>query len=189
MSIFDKLAVIKEVRFDDGCITLSGQRVLIIPQELALAVTTQIIKDPKLAGTIYEQTRKEVAKGWAELVKRRYKFGDDPRKFINWLIETGEFVGWGKHELVKFESSKLEGIMRTYNAPMAELLKGKTKKPIDHIWRALTAGCSTAAFNTDMDWVEISCLTNGTPYCDFLFKPRKSFSKSERKLYKDQLPK
>jgi predicted hydrocarbon binding protein len=188
MSIFDKLAAIKEVKFDDGSITLSGQRVLIIPQELAQATTAQMVKNPKLGGAIYEETRKAVAKGWAELVKRRYKFGDDPRKFIQWLIETGEFVGWGKHELIKFESSKLEGIMRTHNAPMAEMFKGKTKKPIDHIWRALTAGCSTAAFDTDMDWVEINCLANGGQYCDFLFKPRKSFTAKEKKEYKDQLP-
>jgi predicted hydrocarbon binding protein len=188
MSIFDKLSAIKEIRFDDGCITLSGQRVLIIPQELALAVTNQTIKNPKLIGPIYEETRKQLAKGWAEMVKRRYKFGDDPRKFINWLIETGEFVGWGKHELIKFDSTKLEGIMRTYNAPMAEMLKGKTKKPVDHIWRALTAGCSTAAFDIDMDWVEINCLTSNGQYCDFLFKPRKDFTKKEKQQYKDQLP-
>jgi len=188
MSIFDKLAAIKEVRFDDGCITLSGQRVLIIPQEFALAVTKQMIAEPKLAPKIYEETRKAVAKGWADLVKRRYKFGEDPRKFIDWLIETGEFVGWGKHELVQFDSQKLEGIMRTHNAPMAELLKDKSKKPIEHIWRGLTAGCSTAAFDTDMDWVEIKCMTLGAPYCEFLFKPRKSFTKKEKQEYKEQLP-
>jgi len=188
MSIFDKLAAIKEVRFDDGCITLSGQRVLIIPQEFASAVTKQMLANPKIAGSIYEETRKELAKGWAELVKRRYKFGDDPRKFIEWLIETGEFVGWGKHELIKFDSTKLEGILRTHNAPMAETFKGQTKKPIDHIWRALTAGCSTAAFEMDMDWVEINCLATGANYCDFLFKPRKNFTPAEKKQYKDQLP-
>jgi predicted hydrocarbon binding protein len=188
MSIFDKLIAIKEVRFDDGSITLSGQRVLIIPQELALSITKQMLLNPKLSSVIYEDTRKSVAKGWAELVKRRYKFGDDPRKFIEWLIETGEFVGWGKHELIKFDSKNLEGIMRTHNAPMAEMLKGKTKKPVDHIWRALTAGCSTAAFEIEMDWVEISCLTSGQNYCDFLFKPRKKFTKEEKQKYKDQLP-
>ncbi|MEI7961652.1 MAG: V4R domain-containing protein [archaeon] len=77
--------------------------------------------------------------------------------------------------------------MRTYNAPVGELYKNKSKEPVDHIWRGLTAGCSTAAFDEDMDWVEINCLTTGKPYCEFLFKPRKSFTKEEKKQYKNQL--
>jgi len=188
MSIFDKLAAIKEVRFEDGNITLSGQRVLIIPQEFAFAVTDLMVKDKELTGTIYEVVRNKLSVGWAEYIRRRYKFGDNPRNFVKWLIEVGAFVGWGRHELIKFDSEKLEGILRTYDAPMGILYENKLDHPVDHIWRGLTSGCATAAFQEDMDWIEIKCIAKGDPYCEFLFKPRKSLTPEEITKYKEQLP-
>lgn len=189
MSIFEKLLAIKEVGFSDGKITMSGQRVLIIPQEFALALTEQMVKNKELVGPIYESTRKAVSIGWADLVKRRYKFEEDPRKFIEWLIEMGMFVGWGKHELVKLDSVNREGILRTHDAPIGTYYKNKFACPVDHVWRALTAGCATAAFQQDTDWIEINCVATGSPYCEFLFKPRKNLTNEEKQKYKDQLPK
>ena len=123
------------------------------------------------------------------MIKRRYRFDKDPRAFINWLIEVGAFVGWGKHKLIEFHSERLEGGLRTYDAPIGSLYKGKLNEPIDHLWRGLTAGCASAAFREDIDWIETKCIATGTPYCEFLFKPRRALVKEEKVEYKNQLPK
>ena len=188
MSIFEKIMAVKQASFKDGEITLFNERVMIVPQESIIFITDYLLKNENLASEFYEGIRKSVYAGWANNIRKTYSFDKDPRKFIEWLINLGAFVGWGKHELIKFDSTQLTGILRTYNGPIANHYKGKCNVPVDHYWRALTAGSSSAAFQRDMDWIELSCMTQGKDYCEFLFKPRENLTAEEKKKYKDQLP-
>ena len=107
MGIFEKIMAVKQVSFKDGEITLFNERVLIAPMESIVFITEYLLKNPKQAPEFYDGIRKFVYEGWANNIRVKYSFDKDPRKFVDWLIDLGAFVGWGKHELVEFDSKNL----------------------------------------------------------------------------------
>ena len=188
MSVFDKIMAVRQASFKDGEITLFNERVAIVPEESIIFITDYLIKNKDKIPEFYDGIRKSVYDGWANNIRKTYNFDKDPRKFVEWLINLGAFVGWGKHELIQFDSANLTGVLRTYNGPIAQHYKGKFNFPVDHFWRALIAGSSSAAFQRDMDWIEINCMSQGKEYCEFLFKPREKLTDEEKKKYSAQIP-
>lgn len=186
MSVFDKLAAIRQVKFSDGEISLLEQRVVITPVEQAIAITELLIEQPELIPKFYEKARIGFSEGFAEKVKKLYGF--QPRDFIKWLVDLSILCGWGKNEMTNFNSNTLEGVLKIENSPVGTYFKGKSDKPVDHVWRSLLSAGASRIFQQPTDFIEVKCIAKGDPYCEFIFKPRKLLTEQERKEYKWQLP-
>lgn len=187
MDLFKRLLMMKQIRFVEGEISLFNERVVISPKDTLVAITKFMNKHPEVIPEIYEDIRNSFEKGWALEAKKRYGF-KETRDYFKWLIDLSNIAGWGKSELVSFDSKKIEGKFKTYNSLIGSFYKNKLDSPVDHIWRGLTAGGLTKVFERDIDWFEIKCIAKGDPYCEFIFKTRESFKKESDENIKKQLP-
>jgi predicted hydrocarbon binding protein len=175
MSIFDKLAAIKQINFKDGEITLMSQRVMFIPNEVSVGMTQTLIKNHKMIAPTYESIKKEFNNGWSKNLKKNYGF--DPRKFMEQLIELANLSGWGINKLEEFNAKNKTGVFSITNSPTANYFKGQTKEPVDHFIRALYAGGASTVFGDDIDWIETECIAQGKPKCKLVFGPKKQLLK------------
>ena len=187
MDFFQKLLMMKQIKFEEGDIRLFNQRMVLSPIAMPIAFTKLIISHPDYAPDLYENIRLDIRSNWAISVHDSYKFGR--RNYIETMKNIGTLSGWGKHEFIKYSADKLEGIVRTYNPPIGSYFKNKVKEPIDHVFRGLAAGVGSAILKSEMDWVETKCVGKGDPYCEMIFKLRKNFSNEEKIKYNRQLPK
>lgn len=187
MDLFQRLLAMRQLQFKEGEIDLLGQRIVMSPRDTLVGVTDYLVNNPQSIPTMYEYIRHSFGDGWASAVKKSYGFSS--KDYIKWLIDISNIAGWGKSELVKYDVDNDIGVFRTFNPLIGSQFIGKSSKPVDHIWRALTAGGQSRIFDKEMDWVETQCVATGAPFCEFLFKPRKLFSDAEREKYADQLPK
>lgn len=190
MAFYDfmqKLILAQQVKFEKGNISLLQQRVVIAPIEQLIAVTSVLLENEKLMPLIYEKERLSFSAGYANAVHKLYGF--EGLDFTKWLVDLSNLCGWGKHTLVKFDKNNQEGILRFSDSPVANYFKGKTQKPVDHLWRGLTAAGATKIFEKDIDFIETTCSATGkSDYCEFIFKPRASLTKEEKINYGWQLP-
>jgi len=186
MSLFKKLMLMRQLRFEEGNITLLNRRMIFFPLELSISFTKFLLDNPNTIPRIYEGVRSEIGDGWASAVKKIYRFKD--KNFIETLKDISNLSGWGKSEFVAYDINKLEGIIRSYDQPVGLHFKGKTTVVADHIWRALGAGCGSAIMEEPMDWIETKCIAKGDPFCEMHFKMRKNLTKEEKIKFKAQLP-
>ena len=190
MAFYDfmqKLLLARQIKFEEGKIELMNQRVVITPIEQIISITELLLEQPKLIPKIYEKERLSFSEGYAEAVHKLYGF--ENLDFTKWLVELSNICGWGGHQLVKFDQKNQEGILRFYNSPIVKQFKGKTKTPIDHIWRGLTAAGATRIFKKDIDFIETKCAAVGeSKFCEFIFKPRDALTTEEKKQYNWQIP-
>jgi len=186
MELFNKLLMMRQLKFQLGEIDLLNQRVVLAPGAMLRNFTYFMIKHPETVPEIYELMRLSFDEGWAEPVKKAYGFKS--KDFFRWLIDLSNVAGWGTSELVSLDEPTSSGVFRTRNAVVSKYLVKKYSEPVCHIWRGLTAGGTTAVFKKDMDWVEIKCLGKGDDCCEFVFKPRELMRKESNPLFLKQLP-
>ena len=186
MDLFQRLLAMRQLQFKEGEIDLLGQRIVMSPRDTLVGVTEFLTKNPELVPGMYETIRCSFGSGWASAVKKSYGFST--KDYIKWLIDISNIAGWGKSELVKYDIDTDIGVFRTFNPLIGSQFIGKSTVPVDHIWRALTAGGQTRVFDKEMDWIETQCVATGSPFCEFVFKPRKSITLAEREKYPGQLP-
>ncbi|MBI4360506.1 hypothetical protein HY572_01895 [Candidatus Micrarchaeota archaeon] len=169
-----------------GRTTILGQRVLLGPVEILVPATQLAIDQPLEGAKIYEKVRTTFNEGWSEAVRKMY--GIKSQDYFKFLIDMSNLGGWGDGKLIEFEPATLEGKFINYNTAMAEYFKGKTSRPVDHIWRGLAAGGLTKAFKTEIDWFETKCIACGEDRCEYIFKPRKKFEENRIKEIEYQIP-
>lgn len=186
MDLLNKLLMMRQLRFEEGRISLLGQRVFLGPRDTLIGLTNFLLKHPDTVPEVYEHIRLSFDKGWADTVKQTY--GLKSKDYFRWLIDISNIAGWGKSELIKFRDETFSGIFRTSSGLIAETFKGKANSPVCHIWRGLTAGGLTSVFDRDIDWAEDKCLAQGDPYCEFIFEPRELMKKEKNELFIKQLP-
>lgn len=181
-----KLVLARQIRFEKGKIGLSNQRVVISPIEPIIAITEILLEEETLIPKVYEKIRNSFSEGFADGISRLYKVED--LNLTKWLVDVSNMGGWGKTTLVKFDNKAHTGILRVEDSPLITYFKGKTKKPVDHIWRGITAAGASRIFNDDIDFIETKCAAMGnTKVCEFIYKPRKSLTPEEKKMYGWQL--
>jgi predicted hydrocarbon binding protein len=183
--LFQKLVLAKQVRFEKGNVALLNQRVVITPVEQVISVTELLLDDNSLIGKLYKNEVMSFSEGFAEAVHKMY--GLEDRNLTKWLVDLSNICGWGEHKLVRFDIKKKEGVLRFKGSPVAMYFKGKTKIPVDHVWRGLTAAGARKIFGEDIDFIETKCEALGDKTCEFIFKPRKSLTSEEKAKFGYQI--
>jgi predicted hydrocarbon binding protein len=183
-----KLIMARHIRFEKGSIGLSDQRVVISPIEPIIAISEILMEEEILIPKVYEKIRQSFSEGFADSISKLYKVED--LDLTKWLVDVSNMGGWGKTTLVKFNNKEHTGILRVEDSPLIAHFKNKVNKPVDHIWRGITAAGASRIFNDDIDFIETKCaaVTKNSKVCEFIYKPRKSITLAERKQYGWQLP-
>lgn len=181
MSIFDEIAVMRQLTFKDGDIELMGNRVVIIHANFLYDYCLKINDSPEKVHELYETSKSSFRVGIAESIGKAYGFSF--HDFFKWMTKIAMLAGWGtlKYELLD-EEKKIARIT-VDNSPVAEHLKEKVNNPVDHFIRGFIAGAATAAFKTDVDAIEEECMALGAERCKFLFKPANTFESSPETIY------
>lgn len=179
---FSKLLVSEQIKFEGGVFSLFGQRVILLPVEVLSELVKLSLDNPKMASVIYNFSKKAVHDGFATAMEKK---GMKGRKLVELLLEIAGTSGWGKFELLNYNSETGDVKMNLYNSAVASNLHAK--KPVDHIIRGGMAGVATKAFNMNVDFVEMSCLAMGKASCQFIAKSQEEWVKVKDKNVKEQL--
>ncbi len=181
MDILKKLLMMKEIRFEEGVITLLNNRTVMNSISLPVGIGIFLEKNPEMIPKIYEEIKEEHRRGWGKTIDEKYKM--KPIEYLNEMFETSNLAGWGKTEFVDFDESNTKGTFRTLRAPIAEALKGKAKLPTEHLWRGMAAGTASVIFKKNLDFIETKCLALGSNYCEYKFFPRKKVTSEIKKEF------
>lgn len=180
--IVAQLLLHKQLKFEEGNITLLGQDVVIFPYENLFSIQKIIEK----SGKTYDLylSSKELGKIWIKNLLKAYKMDT-----INGQAEWGEKVftlaGLGKMKILKWNVEDSSMIYRIYDSITARHY-GNIGRCVCHIPRGWFAGAACVFFKKDVDAVETKCISKGGDFCEFVIKPKKDFD-SRNKFFKQQL--
>ncbi len=186
IQLLQKLLMMRQFTFGQGMTKILGERVVLGPVEIIAPCTSLAIEKPEYAAKLYEGVRTSFNDGWADAVGKMYGF--KPQDYFKFLIDMSKLGGWGEGTLVEFNSETSEGKFINNNSAMGSYFKGKSTRPVDHIWRGLAAGGLSKAFKKDIDWFETKCIATGAERCEFVFKPREKFIQEKSEEIISQIP-
>lgn len=95
------------------------------------------------------------------------------------LEEFWTASGWGLVQHVDLDEANKRAIVVVNDNPVARVLQGKAKKPVDHVFRGVLAGVFSHLFSSNVDCVEHSCLAVNGQRCEFVIKPQPEFDFSK----------
>ena len=175
----------KQISFNEGKISLLGQRFVILPADSLIYYVLKINKDVKFISKLYNSAKQTVAKGFGVDVGRNYSFsfGD----YTNWFVEIAKFGGWGIIKWEELEKESHKGVISIENSPIGVSLKGKVNSPCDHIIRGFIAGGASSAFKSDVDVIETECIATGSTKCILVIDSNENLKLKYKKLYETQL--
>ena len=185
VGFFERMMITRQLRFSDGRIELFNRRFAISGEFISTHIG-EINDDPEAVAKIYKSSKEASFLFFME-VGSKYKFSVND--FINWELDVNKFCGWG---IIKYEKiDKEEKIIAAsvQDSPTGLFLKGKTGLACDHITRGLIAGGAKAAFNEDMECLEIECVAKGDQRCLFLATHSGELKSRYKEIYERQVGK
>ncbi len=166
VSFVDKLLIGRELKFEEGSLTIFDQRVLIVPVELILLLIEKSVADEKFEQSIYDVMKKSVYSFCQTLGTRR---GIEPKKMVDLLINLAEMNGYGKLQLIKLDYDKKEAVFHMRHLPSEALLeKELSKRIVDRYWAGMLAGGASWIFGEDVNATETRCVADGKESCEFV---------------------
>lgn len=169
LSIFDRLLLSKQLRFSDGDIELLGNRMVLTNAHFLADYILQINDSPDSVAKLYEAAKLSFMEHTAKKIGLEYAFTFND--YFKWLTNIAMMSGWGNFKWHSLDEEKKEGVILVNSSPIADKLRGKTEKPVDHIIRGFVAGGASAALGIDIDVSEPECEANGHKECRFILKP------------------
>ena len=102
------------------------------------------------------------------LSSKRYRevFGFSDEEIIQFMVEMGPQIGWGRFELERFDGNNKLLIVKVYHSPFAEGY-GPSSEPVCHMIRGVLGGMASIVFRKEIASKEVSCLARGDEYCRF----------------------
>ena len=178
-----KLMLSREISFEAGKILLLREPICLMPVRTVADIV--MITKNKQRNILY-YTGKSSGSYWFKKITQRFYSKNMPAKdIIEWGNNIIAMAGYGVSVLEKFNEKGKEILFRLENSTMCELI-GRSKKPLDHIYRGYVAGAGTVMLGEDCSALEIACKSMGAPYCRFVVKPTGLFDKKNI-LVKEQL--
>ncbi|HLC59621.1 MAG TPA: 4-vinyl reductase [archaeon] len=181
---FKKLLISRELKMEEGKLTILNESWTMLPTKIYVGLVREFIKNPKLSYKLYYLAKEANRTGMANTMKKKY--GLDKSKFINTGIDMANMAGWGNIKIVNLDMETGNATCNMYNSPVAAQF-GHNDKPVDHIWRGVMAAGLSVALDKEIDWVEVSCIAQGKPFCTFISKPRVDWLKDKNPLVREQL--
>lgn len=169
-----KLMLARQLKMEKGYLEILGQRSMITPAW----TFSYMLKNSKnyweTANLIYLGCKLSTQRGFSEGLFK--KFNIKPKNLPTWLKNVNELAGNGATEILKIDYNNHESRIKIEDSPIVETF-GKSDKPVDHPLRGYFAGGASAAFNIDVDCIEINCQSVGHRFCNFVMMPKKNLLK------------
>jgi len=181
---FKKLLMSRQMTFERGQIKVGGDIGIMISGAALVHMTDTLIKDLGKEGERQMYLSAKVGgQSLGNSFKRIYNIGGP--KLADLLRRLAEMGGWGEIEAIGFNPQEKSVIFKVTNSPFPMLTKIRGRKAC-HMTRGLLTGGIEVCFNTPVEGVEVRCVNEGAPYCEFHIKPAGKFDRT-KPLFKDQL--
>jgi predicted hydrocarbon binding protein len=171
VSFVDKLLLSRQLRFEEGKLTIFDQRVLIVPVELILLLIEKSVVDRKFEQLIYDVMKKSVYNFCKSLAQRR---SVKPKEMVQILINLAEMNGYGKLELIKLDYKTKEAVFHMRHLPSELISKRAKTRVVDRYWAGMLAGGASWIFGKDVDAIETRCVADGKESCEFVVASSKN---------------
>ena len=185
-SFFEKLMLAREISFKEGRIEYLGNSRLMLLSEFFLSMYTESMIDNKEELLrLYRNCKEDMRDRFVKEITGSH--GDTSREsMLGLLKQTAEFGGWGRYEYEFVNEDEHRVIFRMSDGIVSSALKGKVKKPCDHIFRGIAAGGISVMFNSDVDCIELSCTAIGDPFCKLVAGSREFLEKKFPEKFEEQ---
>ena len=175
---YDKFIYTNSLNFRNNNFFLLDIPFVMMPNELIVGLLSH--SDAAFNKKIYYTVREAVIK---DLVKDfRIDFKATGLKAIEVIEQYFSESGWGHIENVQVDREHFRAIIHVSNNPFASKLFGKSKEPIDHLFRGIFAGLFSVAFEKKMECVELHCVARGEQDCEFVVKEQHDFDVSKKEV-------
>lgn len=174
---FDKFVYVNQLKFKDYNFSLINVPFLILPTDIAAGLCGQ--ENEEFNKMLYYAVKQSVTK---ELSPRfKLDFGMEQERFLKFSETFFTASGFGLLQNIQLDFAKSRAIVSVSNSAVAQLLKGKVKRPCDHLMRGILAGIFSAAFKASIECVEHKCSAVHEGNCEFVCEPADciDFSKEE----------
>jgi predicted hydrocarbon binding protein len=99
--------------------------------------------------------------------KETFGYGDD--EIVQFMMTMGGQIGWGKFQLVEFDTQAKKLILTVKSSPFA-VAYGKSAGPVCHITLGVMAGMGQTLFGETIAAAESHCMAKGDDFCRFLIE-------------------
>jgi len=178
--IVKKLLFARQLNLEKGKISLLGHTIVMVPVSSFIELRKQLSKIG--AAALLYTACKESGLGYMDTIIKKFSM-KNPRELIEWGMNTISLAGWGSVDIINFDEKSKRAIVRLNESEFAKNY-GNSKEPVDDVFRAYCAATATVVFKTDMDVIEIKCLSMGNSVCEFIVKPAKEFDLSKKFILK-----
>lgn len=175
---YDKFVMTNNLHFKDYNFYLEDLPFMLFPAELLAPIFEQSTLDQEKA--IYYATKTAML----ERVIPRFKqgYGFDDAKFTQFVSTYFTASGFGLVNPLQVDDTQKRALFAVSNSPIAQIMKGKAKRPVDHFLRGALAGLYTFIFKMDVDCVETKCQALGDHSCEFIVQANTQFDFTKKEV-------
>ncbi|MBM4339965.1 MAG: hypothetical protein FJ110_10500 [Deltaproteobacteria bacterium] len=98
--------------------------------------------------------------------KYREVFHLSDEDILQFMIEMGPQIGWGRFELERFDPKSQSLSVKVYHSPFAEAY-GVSIKPVCHFICGVLSGMVSVIFGKESELNETLCFAKGDSFCKF----------------------
>jgi predicted hydrocarbon binding protein len=167
-TLFERFMLNNQIAFTDGSIYLMKNRKILVDTRVLANIILTIEDLDNVSYKIYNSIKEDFFSGAAKDMGHNFSFSFND--YFKWLTNIAMLEGWGKFSWKDLNEEKKSGIILVEDSALANILKGKAKKPVDHFIRGFIAGGASASLKADIDVVETECHALGSDKCVFIFK-------------------
>ena len=185
IDFFERMMITRQLKFSDGRIELFSRRFAISGEFISNHIS-EINSIPEAVAKIYRNSKDSSFLFFME-VGSKYKFSFND--FINWELDVNKFCGWGVMKYERIDKDEKIIVVSVLDSPTGIFMKGKTALACDHIIRGFIAGGAKAAFNDEIECLEIECIAKGDLRCLFIAAKSEELKLKYPRIYELQLGK
>lgn len=159
--------VLSGLRFDgeQGAITYRGVRYMLIRPETVMGVFRAMEEEfPGGAGEFF--FKGGFTGGRLSAQRFRDEFGLVGVQVVEFMMEMGTKIGWGRFQLEKYDGEGMLIEVRVVGSPYAEA-HGPSERPVCHLIRGVVAGVTQGIFGVPVTCREVACFATGAEACLF----------------------
>ncbi len=171
-----KLMLGREMSFEQGRILLLREPICLMPVRTVADIVTITKNDQK--NVLYYAGKNSGSYWFKKITQRFYARNMPVRDIIKWGNNIIAMAGYGISVMENFSEKNKEINFGLENSTVCEIM-GRSRKPLDHLYRGFIAGAGTVIFREDCSALETACKSMGAPQCRFVVKPTRLFNKKE----------
>ena len=180
-----KLFASGQLKFKKGEIEFLQQDVVMVPVDWIITLQKRL-ENQNSENLIY-YTGKEIGVRWFKGLYDKFKISWED--VFKWGMNTVSVAGWGETSIPEINSKDKLFTVKLEKSAGAKGF-GKVGYAVDNFIRGAYASGGNVLFGVECDGIELTCESEGAPFCKFLVQPTNRFDKKDPRVMKQlKLPK